>query len=566
MVKGIRPLNLELSWVYVIFTYSSNVLWFMFVPFSPFKYGNKIPTNEEVSRSSENILDDPTILTCHHPRERDEVWKLMNDLTSLIPSEPVSSVAFVECTHPEDFVVAEILYNDSIRPHQLVLTRDERHRISRTGADLFGLPMPDSLQLAGPGGGDITTVVGGGGSLFEELNFSSQISRCDFAELECRQYEGWEGDDEELVPVPAKRRRLGDFSPMVDSLLEYSPESPVPARVHHAILPPIAELASPERAETLNDRCPPAPPNVYVPPDITSQPRDTVRQDLPNTAHHFVPPAPDQTAELGHMPATGRRRDFAKFLALRGVRPDVPPVVTTAGTVIDNPPVETLPILQPPVTDIPPDLIDKDTMQLPEPDSLPVSRHQYLASLDLLQKHALCRRLSDDSAAIDLIEREFLGGVDLILDQDTAILFISLSAVSSECEGLIAGISDISWRYSHLLIIFEVFLVSQAFGDGEENRVVSFAFTEPILKSVKKLKRSLAIADGVGTKAEDCLVSWAFAKNIEEAARLARIYGDMAESRDETGGLLWQERWWLGERDAEDSPLFEFEVRLAGLF
>ena len=539
MVKGIRPLNLELSWVYVIFTYSSNVLWFTFVPFSPFKYGNKIPTNEEVSRSSENILDDPITLTCHHPRERDEVRKLMNDLTSLIPSEPVSSVVFVECTHPEDFVVAAILYNDSIRPHQLVLTRDERHRISRTGADLFGSPMPDLLQPAGPGGGDITTGA------------------------DCRQYEGWEGDDEEFVPVPAKRRRLGDFSPVADSLLEYSLESPVPAMVHHAILPPITELASPERAETLNDGCPPAPPNVYIPPDTTSQPRGPGRQDLPNTAHHSVP---DQTTELGHMPTTGSRRDFAKFLVLRGVRPDVPPVVTTAGTVIDNPPVETLPILQPPVTDIPPDLIDKNTIQLPEPDSLPVSRHQYLASLDLLQKHALCRRLSDDSAAIDLIEREFLGGVDLILDQDTAILFLSLSVVPSECEGLIAGISDISWRYSHILVIFEAFLVSQAFGDGEVNRMVSFSFTEPILKSVKKLKRSLAIADGVGTKAEDCLVRWAFAKNIEEAARLARIYGDMAESRDETGGLLWQERWWLGERDAEDSPLFEFEVRLAGLF
>ena len=341
MVTGIRPLNLELSWVYVIVTYSSNVLWFTFVPFSPFEYGSKIPTNEEVSRSSENILDDPIILTCHHPRERDEVRKLMNDLTSLIPSEPVSSVAFVECTHPEDFVVAEILYNDSIHPHQLVLTRDERHRISRTGADLFGSPMPNLLQPAGPGGGDMTTGVDGGVSLFE-LNFSSQIPRCDFAELDCRQYEGWEGDDEEFVPVPAKRRRLGDFSPVADPLLEYSLESPVSARVHHAILPPIAELASPEQAETLDGGCPPAPPNVYIPPDTTSQPRDPVRQDLPNTAHHPVPPAPDQTTELGHMPATGRRRDFAKFLVLRGVRPDVPPVETTAGTVIDNPPVETL--------------------------------------------------------------------------------------------------------------------------------------------------------------------------------------------------------------------------------
>jgi hypothetical protein len=244
-----------------------------------------------------------------------------------------------------------------------------------------------------------------------------------------------------------------------------------------------------------------------------------------------------------------------------------PPVATTTETAVGDPqPIEAPRTLQPPLTEVPPDLIDKNTVQLAATNSLPASRHQYLASLDLLQKHALCRCLSDDIAAIDLIEREFLGGVDLILDQDTAILFLPLSAMPSECEGLIAGISDISWRYSHILVIFEAFLVSQAFGDGEENRIASFAFTEPISKSVKKLKRSLAIAEGVGTKTEDCLVSWAFAKNIEEAAALARVYGDMTESRDRTGGLLWQGRWWLGEREAEDSPLFEYEVRPARSF
>ena len=567
MVKGIRPLNLELSWVYVILACSQSVVWLTFVPFSPFKYGNKVPTNEEVSRVSEDILDDLTILVGQGPRERDEVQKLLNDLVSPTPSEPISSLAFVECTHPEDFVVAEILYNDSIRPYQLVLTRDERHRISRTSADLFHPPIPDPLQLAGPAGDDMAPDIDSGEYLFEELKFNSQIPQGDFAELEYLQPGGREDDDDEFAPAPAKRRRLGDFSPAVDSLFESPLESLDSDRVRHPILPPMVAPTSLGGAEVLDDRhfpqFSPALQDTHVLSDATSQPRDPVRPNLPDTTHYFAPPATRRATELGHALVTGRRLEFADFLALRGVRLDAPPATTTIETAVDNPPTETLPVLQPPQTSVPPDLIDENTIQLPAANSLPVSRHRYLASLDLLQKNALCRCLSDNPAAIDLIEREFLGGVDLILDQDTAILFLPLSTIPSECEGLIAGISDISWRYSHILVIFEAFLISQAFSDGEENRIASFAFTEPISKSVKKLKRSLAIADGVGTKAVDCSLSWAFARDIEEAAGLARVYGDMAKSRDQMGGLLWRERWWLGERETEDSPLSEFEVRSA---
>ena len=574
MVKGIRPLNLELSWVYVILTHFSSVIRFTPVPVSPFKFGNKVPTNEEVSRASEDILNDLTILVDADPRERDETRRLLSDLVSPTLSEPVSGLAFMECTHPEDFAVAEILYNDSIRPHQLILTRDEQHRITGTGVNLSAPLVPDSFQpLAGPTDGDIDTApdFDGGGSHFEELEFNSQVPQTEFGELEYLQPEGYEGEDEDdFLPTPAKRRRLGYFSP-VGSPLESHPVLPGSDKMLHTILPPTVEPTSPRRTEILNKSNFPqfslAPQNSFVLLDATSQPRDHIPPNLPDTAPRFVPPVTGRAIEIDHVPATGRRRDFAGFLALRGVHLNAPPTATATVAVIDNPPaIEVTKTLQLPLTVIPLDLIDKNTVQLPATDSLPISRHQYLASLDLLQKHALCRCLSDDPAAIDLVEREFLGGVDLILDQDTAVLFLPLSALPSECEGIISGISDISWRYSHILVIFEAFLASQAFGDGEENLAVSFAFTEPILKSVKKLKRSLMIAEGVGTKSEDCSVSWAFAKNIEEAARLARVYGDMAESRDKTGGSLWQERWWLGEREAEGSPLFEFEVRLSSWF
>jgi hypothetical protein len=534
MVKGIRSLNLELSWVYVTPKYF-RVPKLTLLP-SPFKYGSNVPTNEEVSRVSDGILGNLTILIGQNPSHENEVRGLLTDLVSCVPSELTSDLAFAENTHPEDFVVAGILSNDSIGPHQLVLTREERQRIYRTGADLSGQFLQDPLHR--PEG--LTS-----------------------AELERVEPKGHEDEDEEgFGPAPAKKRRLGDFSSTVDHGLESF--LPPPDTPHHAIPLPMTSITSSRQAELLNDslvsRPLPDPQKPQVPLIATSQPRDLIQPNLSDTAHQSVRSVTGIEPSLA--PTTGRKRDFDQFLALRGVCLDEPPAATTIETVTDNHrAIEVPPVSQPATTEIPPELMDGVTIQVPAANSLPVSRHQYLASLDLLQKHALCKCLSDDPAAIDLVEREFLGGVDLILDQDTAILFLPLSTLPSECEGLIVGICNISWRYSYILVIFEAFLISQAF--GEDNRLASFVFTEPILKSIKKLKRSLLIADGVGTKTEDCVVSFAFAKNIEEAARLARVYGEMAESRDKTGGLLWQERWWLGERESEDSPLFEFEVRPA---
>ena len=516
---------------------------------------------------SDDILDDLTILVDQHPPQGDEIRRILSDLVSPTPSELISDLAFVEHTHPEDFTVAGILSNDSIRLHQLVLTRDERYRISRTGADLHGKLMPNSLHnFLRPTSDGVAPTFDAGGDLFEELEFSLEVPRHD-SELEYLEPEGYEGGDDEIAPPPAKKQRLGNSSPLIVPHVEQPNLSSNMDSKHQTAPLHIAAHPSPKQTEYLNSHLlhpPIIPQNAHNLSSTTSQTCNLAHLNPSNTVRQFVPSVINRATEPGPTPPA-RNREVDEFLALRGVRLDEPSAATTTETVMDDPRAVDAPAAPwPAVTVVPPDVIDKDTIQVPIAGYLPVSRHQYLASLDLLQKHALCRCLSDGPAAIDLVEREFLGGVDLILDQDTAILFLPLSALPSECEGLIAGISDISWRYSHILVIFEAFLTSQAFGGGEENLVTSFAFTEPILKSVKKLKRSLLIADGVGTKMEDCHISWAFARNIEEAAGLARVYGDMAESRDTTGGSLWQERWWLGEREADNLPLSEFEVRSAG--
>ena len=519
---------------------------------SPFKYGSKVPTNEEVSRVSNGILDDPTILIGQDPLHENEVQKLLTDLVSQALPGLVSDLAFVEYTHPEDIVVVGILSNDNVYPHQLVLTREERHEISRVGADLFSQFVLDPPQrLAEPTSYD-GLMFDHGESLSEELECGSQTPQRGFTQLEHVEPNGCE---ERFVQAPAKKPRLGYFSLAADRLLP----SDTP---RHTLRQTTISVPLPRQAEPLDDRNLPrpllAPTNSHFSSITTSRPRDLVQPNLSDPIHQSDRPVTGIEPSLA--PAAGKKRDFDEYLTLRGIQMGEPPAAVATETVTDNPQaIKAPPIPQPSMTEVPPGLIDGDTIQVPAADSPPISRHQYLASLDLLQKHALCRCLSDDPAAIDLIEREFLGGVDLVLDQDTAILFLPLSTLPSECEGLIVGICNISWRYSYILVILEAFLVSQAF--GEENRFISFVFTEPVLKSVRKLKRSLMIADGVGTKSEDCVVSFAFAKNIEEAARLARVYGDMAESRDTAGGLLWQERWWLGERESDDSPLFEFEVR-----
>ena len=270
-------------------------------------------------------------------------------------------------------MVAEILYNENARPHQLVLTRDERYRISRTGVDLFGLLASDPLQpLTRLVDDDAAMVlgIGGGESFFEELEFSSQVLQPESARLGHPQPEGCEGEEEEeFLPTPAKRRRLGYFPSMVGSLPESHPVLLDSGETLHTVLPPAAEPTSPGRAETLDNvhfpQLPLAPQNAHVPPDTTLQSRDPVRLDLSDTARRAVPPAAGRADKFGHAPTTGSRRDFAEFLAIRGVRLNVPPAAATTETAINNPqPVEAPQVLQPPLTVIPLNLIDKNTIQL----------------------------------------------------------------------------------------------------------------------------------------------------------------------------------------------------------
>ncbi|KAG6380800.1 hypothetical protein JVT61DRAFT_5184 [Boletus reticuloceps] len=179
----------------------------------------------------------------------------------------------------------------------------------------------------------------------------------------------------------------------------------------------------------------------------------------------------------------------------------------------------------------PDDVFDQHTLRLPEPWIPSAAIHRYLASMTLIQKRALVRELQGHHCRVDLVERYDLGCADIIIDPDSGVLFIPLLALPAHLESTVGRISRESWRYLNLLVILEAFPSAESYRAdlSRNNRPVPYAYTPPVCKAIKKLKRNLGIAEGCGTMDPRCRVTWAFANSIEEAAKfgesdLARVH------------------------------------------
>ncbi|KAF9075073.1 hypothetical protein BDP27DRAFT_32760 [Rhodocollybia butyracea] len=206
-------------------------------------------------------------------------------------------------------------------------------------------------------------------------------------------------------------------------------------------------------------------------------------------------------------------------------------------------------------------IFDKDTLRLSEPREetstlrTAAPAHWYMASVNILQKQALVRSFRKESCNINLVERDTLTDVDLIIDPHTAIIFTNLFALPSAVGIVTDNVSAQSWRYDHLLVVFEAFVPSMAFKpskcESSANAEESLsAYSPPVLKAVGKFRRGVALAEACGHKRAGCRVMTAFADSVREAAGLVRKFGDEAEVRDGTGGILWGDRAWL-EDDVE---------------
>ncbi|KAH7924782.1 hypothetical protein BV22DRAFT_1012523 [Leucogyrophana mollusca] len=180
----------------------------------------------------------------------------------------------------------------------------------------------------------------------------------------------------------------------------------------------------------------------------------------------------------------------------------------------------------------PAELYDQLTLRLPEPWVLPTCPHKYLGSIAFIQKRSLISALRSNACAVDLIERYNLDDVDIVLDPTAGIIFAPLLALPSRVESLVTKLESLSWRGTR--------------------RASPYAYSPPLLKAIKKLRRNLSIAEGCGNKNTGCLVSMAFANTVMEAAMYTRFFGDCVEANASPGAALWGPRDWLEKEEQED--------------
>jgi hypothetical protein len=286
---------------------------------------------------------------------------------------------------------------------------------------------------------------------------------------------------------------------------------------------------------------------------------DAIQPDMPSPRVQdenadtglFIPDADPENGPFtaGRMPETTPtvevlpRKTLSEFVTLRGK--------TISRT---KSPTVQLPVQADEVSvsrGVPNDILDRNTLCLPSSSTLPSCLHRYIASIDLIQKQELVRSLRLPQCAIDLVERNHLNGVDLIVDPHAAVVYASLLSLPAECEALCAKLGEQSWRFSRLLVIFEAYPCSHSYKAYSSETPVPYAFTQPVLKAIKKLRRDLEISEACETKCSTTIIQFAFATNTVESARFARFFGDAAEAQDETQGVVWGNREWLDGDEQE---------------
>lgn len=221
--------------------------------------------------------------------------------------------------------------------------------------------------------------------------------------------------------------------------------------------------------------------------------------------------------------------------------------------------VQTPRLLPPPVQDpVPVQLIDAYTLVLSADYRRPFQKHRYLASLTAISKLALAHALQCQESSITLVERDSLGGVDLIVDPDSSVIFVSLLSLPVELNMLINRFSSLSRRFKRILLVFEAHLPSESVVARTSSAPSFYAFSPAVIGAVQKLRRDLVIAKACEQMSDGCQIWYAFANDVSSAARYVRLFGDFAQKEDVTGGTLWDDRSWLvdGGDEVGSCPLY----------
>ncbi|CAK5279337.1 unnamed protein product [Mycena citricolor] len=206
-----------------------------------------------------------------------------------------------------------------------------------------------------------------------------------------------------------------------------------------------------------------------------------------------------------------------------------------------------------PVNVTPDSVYDRNTLRLSSDSWEPPSTlHHYMVSMELVQKQGLISCMQSQICHIEFVERESLGGVDVILDTQSAVLFTNLLVLPSTGGDLGHLISRQSWRYRHILVVFEAYPAAYStHSKSAQSTSELFAYTDPVLKALQKLRRWLSIAGSTGQRCPSSSIVFAFADTVEQSAMFTRHFGNLAEARDESGGMLWGDRVWLDDESPE---------------
>lgn len=563
---------------------------------SPFNFGSHIPTNEEVARLLENVQveclenlrQEPTD---HDDRDDEHLSRLLNDFSmSDTCNDPAHEAPSEQIWKTDDSSPSRTTAG-SDGDEEFILTVGELKRV-------YGLPTL-------PPGGEMSEDTDDADDIADErpvkrLRFSSPViipfTAASFENEEpdiCSprsSLQALDVDDilanvddsgvflpehETSFPRPSVFGQLasgaqgfdgtyddGEVTPDVDRYLEdverYDPSRPIRTHpeTHDLDFAPGAAMDFDEMNSGY-DLAVSAPPGheldstegglsiAPVPFTDEEQHAPMLTDDLP-AQHPLEQPVMPRTS-----PPQGpsAKQSLHEFMKMRSKT--IPQSDTVSHSPISRAATEAAPPVQP--IEIPPELVDSQTLDLSQARSWTATMHRYLCSVDFIQKRGLVRALASPQCAVELIEREHLGGVDIILDPDTAILFAPLRALPVRCDDLTDLISKLSWRFLNLLVVFDSFPAgSHSHADAPDELLTVNPFSPPVVKAVKKLRRNVLLAEGCYDKRTDTAVRFAFPLTLQDAARAVRLYGDRAQQADVTGGALWDDRRWL-DLDDEDA-------------
>ncbi|KAA1471446.1 hypothetical protein DENSPDRAFT_115917 [Dentipellis sp. KUC8613] len=540
-VKGTKALNMELSW-------------------RPVKFENKVPSHEEIAQvtslQDECSVDVRDVISVFFAQDPDDVCIDEQRLLRAMTKSPTANRPEVPLRELLDM------------PH--ILTREERHRNARLqGFD----PATESDDVAEDSA-----------SRFPEPEDHIPSKRQNLGYPEADQYLTYEYCASDTMDSYYEDMQLGAVNDsgiaLAETITTYLTDNPAGRTM--TLMPGFAERPDTETLESGSRTDDQLLENSYldtfsplpldsVEPYLTAilEPVPVVEAYVPtkpgldDSASSNLPPSSipnysDTSSLRDSVPvAAGGAKEttvwraedaLTEFMALRAKQgPIQAPPMSSSDPLPTPPPIQQQ---EQPARGIPPEVLDKNTLILPQASSQPTTMHRFLASVSLIQKSALVRHLNSDRYCIEVVERETLDGADLILDPDTTVLYFSLLSLPSQCEALLSLLGELSWRYASVYVIFETYPASESQRFSNVTRLAPYAFSAPVLRSIKKLRRDLGIAEAFDRKCPTSTIQFAFSDSVNETAMFTRLIGDEAEKRSQL--MVWDERLWLTDEEQED--------------